>query len=172
MCHSLTVKSVASHSVSQSIGKSVASHCVTDGQVNGKSQCVTVQWQVTVCHSLTGKSAASYIVSQSIGKLLCDWRASQWHVTVCHSLTGKSVARHIVCQTWHWLASVTCQSLAWDLPIAPLHTTHNYPLHTTTMCESLYRVLQCVAVCCSVLQCVAVWCSVLQCDAVCCSVLL
>ena len=37
------------------------------------------------------------------------------------------------------------------------------------------RVLQCVAVCCSVfcsvLQCVAVCCSVLQCVAVCCSVL-
>jgi len=32
------------------------------------------------------------------------------------------------------------------------------------------RVLQCVAVCCSVLQCVAVCCSVLQCVAVCCSV--
>ena len=32
-------------------------------------------------------------------------------------------------------------------------------------------VLQCVAVCCSVLQCVAVCCSVLQCVAVCCSVL-
>ena len=30
------------------------------------------------------------------------------------------------------------------------------------------RVLQCVAVCCSVLQCVAVCCSVLQCAAVCC----
>ena len=33
------------------------------------------------------------------------------------------------------------------------------------------RVLQCVAVCCSVLQCVAACCSVLQCVAVCCSVL-
>ena len=33
------------------------------------------------------------------------------------------------------------------------------------------RMLQCVAVCCSVLQCVAVCCSVLQCVAVCCSVL-
>ena len=33
------------------------------------------------------------------------------------------------------------------------------------------RVLQCVAVCCSVLQCVAVSCSVLRCVAVCCSVL-
>jgi len=32
-------------------------------------------------------------------------------------------------------------------------------------------VLQCVAVCCSVLQCVAVCCFVLQCVAVCCSVL-
>jgi len=32
------------------------------------------------------------------------------------------------------------------------------------------RVLQCVAVCCSVLQCVAVCCSALQCVAVCCSV--
>jgi len=30
------------------------------------------------------------------------------------------------------------------------------------------RVLQCVAVCCSVLQCVVVCCSVLQCVAVCC----
>jgi len=33
------------------------------------------------------------------------------------------------------------------------------------------RVLQCVAVCCSVLQCVAVCCSVLQYVAVCCSML-
>ena len=33
------------------------------------------------------------------------------------------------------------------------------------------RVMQCVAVCCSVLQCVAVCCSVLQCAAACCSVL-
>ena len=32
----------------------------------------------------------------------------------------------------------------------------------------LQRVLQCVAVCCSVLQCVAVCCSALQCVAVCC----
>jgi len=37
--------------------------------------------------------------------------------------------------------------------------------------KSLFRVLQCVAVCCSVLQCVAVCCSVLQCGAVFCSVL-
>ena len=47
--------------------------------------------------------------------------------------------------------------------------------------ESLYLVLQCVAVCCNVLQCVAtcysvlqrvaVCCSVVQCVAVCCSVL-
>jgi len=36
---------------------------------------------------------------------------------------------------------------------------------------SLYRVLQCVAVCCSVLQCVAVCCSVWHCVAVCCIVL-
>ena len=36
--------------------------------------------------------------------------------------------------------------------------------------KGLHRVLQCVAVCCSVLQCVAVCCSVLQCVAVCCSV--
>jgi len=35
---------------------------------------------------------------------------------------------------------------------------------------ALWRVLQCVAVCCSVSQCVAVCCSVLQCVAVCCSV--
>jgi len=33
--------------------------------------------------------------------------------------------------------------------------------------QRVYRVLQCVAVCCSVLQCVAVCCSVLQCVAVC-----
>jgi len=39
----------------------------------------------------------------------------------------------------------------------------------TRVCN--YRVLQCVAVRCSVLQCVAVCCSVLQCAAVCCSVL-
>jgi len=32
-------------------------------------------------------------------------------------------------------------------------------------------VLQCGAVCCSVVQCVAVWCSVLQCGAVCCNVM-
>ena len=36
--------------------------------------------------------------------------------------------------------------------------------------KGLHRVLQCVAVCCSVLQCVAVCCSVLQCVAVCRSV--
>ena len=36
---------------------------------------------------------------------------------------------------------------------------------------SVFSVLQCVAVCCSVLQCVAVCCSVLQCVAACCSVL-
>ena len=35
----------------------------------------------------------------------------------------------------------------------------------------VYRMLQCVAVCCSVLQCAAVRCSALQCVAVCCSVL-
>ena len=34
------------------------------------------------------------------------------------------------------------------------------------MCCSVFRVLQCVAVCCSVLQCVAVCCSVYQCVAV------
>jgi len=34
------------------------------------------------------------------------------------------------------------------------------------------RVLQCVAVCCSVLQCVAVCCRVFQCVAVCCNVYL
>ena len=35
--------------------------------------------------------------------------------------------------------------------------------------ERLFRVLECVAVCCSVLQCVAVYCIVLQCIAVCCA---
>jgi len=34
---------------------------------------------------------------------------------------------------------------------------------------SVWRVVQCAAVCCSVLQCVAVCCSVLQCVAVWCS---
>jgi len=38
--------------------------------------------------------------------------------------------------------------------------------------NALVRVLQCVAMCCSVLQCAAVCCSVLQCAAVCCSVCL
>ena len=42
-------------------------------------------------------------------------------------------------------------------------------LHYVAVCRM--RVLQCVAVCCSVLQCVAVCCSVLQCVAVCRSVL-
>jgi len=38
--------------------------------------------------------------------------------------------------------------------------------------QCVYRVLQCVAVCCNVLQCAAaVYCSLLQCLAVCCSVL-
>jgi len=37
--------------------------------------------------------------------------------------------------------------------------------------EILVRVLQCVAVCCSVVQCGAVWCRVVQSVAVCCSVL-
>ena len=37
--------------------------------------------------------------------------------------------------------------------------------------ECIDKVLQCVTVCCNVMQCVAVCCSVLQCVAVCCSVL-
>ena len=36
----------------------------------------------------------------------------------------------------------------------------------TCVLQDEYRMLQCVAVCCSVLQCVAVCCSVLQCVAV------
>ena len=32
-----------------------------------------------------------------------------------------------------------------------------------SVCCSMMRMLQCVAVCCSVLQCIAVCCSVLQC---------
>ena len=44
-------------------------------------------------------------------------------------------------------------------------------LTTAAHSRSLYKVLQCVVVCCSVLQCVAVCCSVLQCVAVWCSVL-
>jgi len=45
----------------------------------------------------------------------------------------------------------------------PLCQTQRLPLN-------FHRVLQCVAVCCSVLQRIAVCCSVLQCVAVCCSV--
>jgi len=41
---------------------------------------------------------------------------------------------------------------------------------TCNMHYSMYIVLQCVAVCCSVLQCVAVCCSVLQSVAMCCKV--
>jgi len=43
---------------------------------------------------------------------------------------------------------------------------HMCEIHRTA--HAFGRVLQCVAVCCSVLQCVAVRCSVLQCIAVCC----
>ena len=40
-------------------------------------------------------------------------------------------------------------------------------LNTGLVMIASTRMLQCVAVCCSVLQCVAVCCSVLQCVAVC-----
>ena len=36
------------------------------------------------------------------------------------------------------------------------------------VCQGIFSVLPCVAVCCSMLQCVAVCCNVLQCVAVCC----
>ena len=42
--------------------------------------------------------------------------------------------------------------------------------HVAVWC-SVFQCVACVAVCCSVLQYVAVCCSVLQCVAVCCSVL-
>jgi len=75
---------------------------------------------------------------------------------------------------WQWFA------LKWHLPVS-LETTCSMciVLQCVAMCyitfpasqETSCRVLQCVAVCCSVLQSVAVCCSVLQCAAVCCSVL-
>jgi len=48
---------------------------------------------------------------------------------------------------------------------------HNVVAICVVVTLHLWRVLQCVAVCCRVLQCVAVCCSVLQCVAVCCIVL-
>jgi len=55
-----------------------------------------------------------------------------------------------------------------------LHMSINIYMYTNIfvlyICMHKFKVLQCVAVCCSVLQCVAVCCSVLQCVAVCCSV--
>jgi len=44
------------------------------------------------------------------------------------------------------------------------------PYITNACTQKSFRVLMCVAVCCSVLLCVAVCCSVSQCVAVCCSV--
>ena len=51
------------------------------------------------------------------------------------------------------------------------HTRTHESIYAWYIYSCVYRVLQCVAVCCSVLQSVAVCCSVLQSVAVCCSVL-
>ena len=62
-----------------------------------------------------------------------------------------------------WESYTTWQRLAQAFVETPLCQTQRLPLN-------FHRVLQCVAVCCSVLQRIAVCCSVLQCVAVCCSV--
>ena len=63
-----------------------------------------------------------------------------------------------------------------SLPLFPLFFLNFFSRYDNRCSSSLFmtkrdRMLQCVAVCCSVLQCIAVYCSVLQCIAVCCSVL-
>ena len=63
-----------------------------------------------------------------------------------------------------------CCSVLYNFVCAPRETFGRWLhcRHTRHSLMYIYRVLQCVAACCSVLQCVTVCCNVLQCVTVCC----
>jgi len=145
---------------------------------------------VCVCRHITGTQCWSQ-GTQVMHKAVMQ-KAFYWTFETQKSCrTCEWVMSHI------WMSHVTHVNESWHVyphnrdPVlinvyARLHCTHlagtqcwweasrhsvNTIIQTSRVAtiHQSWRVLQCVAVYCSVLQCVAVYCSVLQCVAVCCS---
>ena len=120
-------------------------------------QCVAVccsVWQcVAVCCSVLRRAAVCCSVLQCIA--VCS---------VCCSML-QNVLQYVAV----WCSELQCVAVVAESPASYASDTRGIACNNHI--AALYRVLQGVAVCCSVHQCVAVCCSVLQCVAVCCSVL-
>ena len=122
----------------------------------------------TFCHNfshisvLSQLSFASFILFSSHWRIhRTPWRPGKTNVLQCVV---------VCCSVWLCVAVRRTSLLTQMSPIISGWFTER-DLQRKVCYSALQRVLQCVAVCCSVLQCVAVCCSVLQYVAVCCSVL-